>query len=138
MIKLFMQLFPGEENKAKATKFANALPERKLSMAKIQGHFLKYRENTDLIVTNATEVLEETLKPEEMSVTEWLFKLNIQKYAPNFKKHRFIVVSDLRVVDDDRLENVLKIKDKFHKKRITEMIADEKFSLEESNFKSKQ
>lgn len=64
MIKLFMQLFPGEGNKEKATKFANALPEHKLSMAKIQGHFLKYRNNTDLIVSRAEEVLNEVLKPE--------------------------------------------------------------------------
>lgn len=77
MTKLFMQLFPGEENEAKATKFANALPEHKLSMAKIQGHFLKYRENTDLIVSRADEVLQETLKPDQMSVTEWLFRLNL-------------------------------------------------------------
>ena len=26
-----------------AKKFANSLPERKISMAKLQGHFLKYK-----------------------------------------------------------------------------------------------
>jgi len=47
------------------------LPEFKLSMAKIQGHFLKYRRNTDLVVENARELMDE-ITNDEMSVPEWL------------------------------------------------------------------
>lgn len=41
-------------------------------------------------------------------------------------------------MDEDRLEKDLKIKDKWYKKRITEMINNNKFSQEDFNFKSKQ
>lgn len=67
-----------------------------------------------------------------MSVTEWLYRLNLLNYASLLKKHHFLVVSDLRVVDNDRLEKDLKIKNKWHRSRITEMINNNKFSMEDS------
>lgn len=42
MIKgLFLKFFPGQEEKA--DEMAKLLPEKKISMAKLQGHFLKNR-----------------------------------------------------------------------------------------------
>lgn len=42
MTNMFKRMFP-DEDESMADKFANKLPEFKLSMAKIQGHLLKYR-----------------------------------------------------------------------------------------------
>jgi hypothetical protein len=42
MKKLFLNFNPGEDELSE--KFARALPEHKVSMAKLQGHFLKYRD----------------------------------------------------------------------------------------------
>lgn len=41
MYRLFLRFNPGHESLAR--KFANALPECKISMAKLQGHFLEYK-----------------------------------------------------------------------------------------------
>lgn len=40
---LFKKFFP-EESIEMAQQFANQLPEFKLNMAKLQGHFLKYKD----------------------------------------------------------------------------------------------
>lgn len=45
MKKLFLNFNPEEEKLAE--EFARKLPEHKISMAKLQGHFLKYRDQPD-------------------------------------------------------------------------------------------
>lgn len=46
MQRMFLKFNPGREELA--TKFADALPEHKLSLAKLQGHFLKYRDQPEV------------------------------------------------------------------------------------------
>jgi len=43
MTGLFLRFYPGQDQLA--NDFAKKLPEFKLSMAKLQGHFLKNRDN---------------------------------------------------------------------------------------------
>jgi chaperone BCS1 len=43
MEQLFLRFFPEQNDLAK--DFSNRLPEYKLSMAKLQGHFMKFRES---------------------------------------------------------------------------------------------
>lgn len=52
---LFCKFFP--ESEAMADDFARQLPVFKFSMAKLQGHMLKYRESATACVENAKELL---------------------------------------------------------------------------------
>lgn len=50
-------------------------------MAKLQGHFMKYRDNPDECVSNSFEVLMELESSfQEMNVLEWLDRLGLRKY----------------------------------------------------------
>lgn len=68
--ELFLRFFPGQTEKA--SEFAKQLPESKLSMAKLQGHFLKYRHSSDACLEHATDILKQDDIIAEMTVSEWL------------------------------------------------------------------
>lgn len=53
--RLFLKFFPGEEKKA--NEFAKKIPESKISMAKLQGHFLKYRNDVNQVLAHLKETL---------------------------------------------------------------------------------
>ena len=53
--RLFLKFFPGEEKKA--NEFAKQIPESKISMAKLQGHFLKYRNDVNKVLEHYKETL---------------------------------------------------------------------------------
>ena len=55
--RLFLNFFPEEKQMAK--NFAQQLPEFKMSMAKMQGHFLKYRDQPKDALANIKELLAE-------------------------------------------------------------------------------
>ncbi len=54
---LFKKFFP-EESDEKAQLFANQLPEFKLNMAKLQGHFLKYKRDVNGTIDNAKSLMD--------------------------------------------------------------------------------
>merc|ERR1711937_779097 len=79
MIKqLFLKFFPDEEQLS--DEFAKSLPEGKLSMAKLQGHFLKYRHDAQRALDMHAELVKDTESVAEMTVAEWLDRLNLSKY----------------------------------------------------------
>lgn len=49
-----------------------------------------------------SELLGETKTEEEMTIVEWLNRLNCIKYVPLFLKKRVFFVSDLRFYSDPR------------------------------------
>jgi chaperone BCS1 len=53
--RLFLKFFPGEEKKA--SEFSKLIPESKISMAKLQGHFLKYRNDVNKVLDHYKETL---------------------------------------------------------------------------------
>jgi len=55
MENLFMKFYPN--NPQDALEFSESLPEFKLSMAKLQGHFLKYRDQPQETLDNAQELM---------------------------------------------------------------------------------
>lgn len=59
MIGLFMRFFP-EATQEDAQKFAKQLPVNKLSMAKLQGHFLRHRDNMQRVIECARDLLDDT------------------------------------------------------------------------------
>jgi len=54
---LFKKFFP-ESTEEEQQLFANELPENKLNMAKLQGHFLKYKDDPKGAIANAKTLLD--------------------------------------------------------------------------------
>lgn len=94
MTGLYRRFYPGEEDKA--NEFAKKLPEFKLSMAKLQGHFLKFREKPVEALSNYKLLLEDDQEMDEITVAEWLKRLNLSKYCSNFADQKISQISDLR------------------------------------------
>ena len=57
-------------------------------MAKLQGHLLKYRDSASECVEKAKELLDEdrVLIKKEMSIDEWLHRLNLLHLKDKFTK----------------------------------------------------
>lgn len=55
MENLFKKFYPNKDQEA--LEFAESLPEFKISMAKLQGHFLKYRDQPQKTLENAQELM---------------------------------------------------------------------------------
>lgn len=101
---LFHKFFPDSTADQQA-RFANELPEFKINMAKLQGHFLKYRDNLNGAIENAKFLLDMDYQIKDMSVSEWLRRLNMHKYTPKFRKDGIKRVSDLRFIGEGDLQN---------------------------------
>lgn len=99
MVGLFLRFFPGKKDLA--DDFAKRLPEFKLSMAKLQGHFLKHRESAEKAVLNYKMLLEDDQTMDEIPVMEWLKRLNVSHYSLRFAKQRISQISDLRFFSDE-------------------------------------
>ncbi|CDW85975.1 mitochondrial chaperone bcs1 [Stylonychia lemnae] len=100
---LFQKFFP-DEAEEKAQEFANQLPEYKLNMAKLQGHFLKYKSDIQGAIENAKSLLDVDYQIKDMSISEWLRRLNMLQYAPKFRKESGIKrVSDLKYIGEGDL-----------------------------------
>ena len=54
---LFLKFYPNEEKLA--DRFSKRLPEFKVSMAKLQGHFLHYRNNPQAAFDNYKNILQD-------------------------------------------------------------------------------
>lgn len=121
--RLFLKFFPGEEKKA--TEFSRLIPESKISMAKLQGHFLKYRNNVDTVLDHYKETLTEEQQLSEMTVVEWLDRQNLQRYVPQFVRQTCFFVSEIKY-HVDTATNTFSDKFKFYadrdKTRLTSMV----------------
>jgi hypothetical protein len=86
MEKMFLRFFPGEENLAK--KFAAKLPANELSMATLQGHFLRESANAQQCVDNIAELLQVAnplVLPETKSIFDHLRRVGLERYAALFE-----------------------------------------------------
>ena len=74
-----------------------------------------------------------------MKTSEWLQRMNLQRYDKVFKKFNFIYVSDVRRLNKEGFEfTALKIKNRHHKRRILEMAENDKIAVKDFEFKTKQ
>ena len=113
-----------------ADQFSKKLPEFKISLAKIQGHLLKYREDANLALENAMEILQDQNIVDQMSLAEWLERLNLGQYLQSFHKFGLNTVTDMRLYQDEGfLECNLKIKEFIHKKRILSMMQNNSYTV---------
>lgn len=111
MTNMFKRFNPGCEEE-KADEFAKQLPEFKISMAKLQGHLMKYRGFPDQQIEHVLEILEEGTDLADMTVTEYLKRLNLSQYAPKFSEKKMYFLSDLRFYNNEgALETEFGIKD---------------------------
>jgi hypothetical protein len=80
----------------KALDFAQKLPEYKISMARLQGHFMKYRDSCQDCMDNVTEIMKEPDMMGEMTIEEWLDRLNLVEFMHLFVKNKVFTVNDLK------------------------------------------
>lgn len=91
-------------------------------MAKLQGHFLKYKENSKGALENAKSLLDIEHQMKDLSIGEWLRRLNMQQYLAKFKKDGGIKrVIDLKYIGEGDLTGfgITALTDR---KRIMEMV----------------
>ena len=72
-------------------------------MAKLQGHFLQYRDDPNEAISKAKSLLDMDYQIKDMSINEWLRRLNLHQYVTKFRKDGIKRVSDLRYVGEGDL-----------------------------------
>lgn len=95
MIHMFERFFTDASHEM-ADEFAQKLPEYKISMAKLQGHFLEYRDSAQDCLENAEDILKSAEFMGEMTIEEWLDRLNLVEFMHMFVKNKVFTVKDLK------------------------------------------
>ena len=105
--KMFLRFFPGEVDKAKV--FASSLPADELSMAQLQGHFLKYYFlSAEECVSNASLLVSES-KPKGKSKTplyDYLRRSGLEEWTAAFMLQGIFFEEDLRSGASNNLTTV--------------------------------
>lgn len=96
-------------------------------MAKLQGHFLKYRDDAQVALDKHAELVKDNESVAEMTVAEWLDRLNLSKYLAMFTKNQAYLVNELHLHlhmhDKSRLNDDFKFKNKLDEQRVKLMIS---------------
>lgn len=135
--RLFLKFFPNNVNEA--NKFAKLIPEVKVSMAKLQGHFLKYRHDVNLVLDKYTEVLSEEQSVADMTVVEWLDRQNLTKYVPQFVKQTCFFVNEIKyqLNEEGKFSDKFKFEDSIDKSRINRMVNCEAQAMQDFQYLSR-
>lgn len=95
--EMFLRFFPGAENEAE--EFIKNVPVGKVSMAKLQGHLLQFRDDTKKCVEKAFLISKvDDSANKSMSIDEWLHRLNLLQLQPKFDKQKIRRVNDLSLI----------------------------------------
>lgn len=65
-------------------------------MASLQEHLVTFRESSAKATDNAKVVLQASLEINEMTIVEWLYRLNLTQYINKFTKNKVKFVQDLK------------------------------------------
>jgi len=103
IIRMFERFYPNCD-KLLVERFAAEIPENKVSMAKLQGHFLRFKKDPAKAVENARLIVEETEFTQEMTVKEWLVRLNVGDLVKGFHQENIRRVRDLKGFSQGDLE----------------------------------
>jgi mitochondrial chaperone BCS1 len=100
MEKMFLRFFPQE--KELAVRFASQLPSHELSMAALQGHFLKGDQSAMECVQRIPELLQSAKPPQEetRSIFEHLRRVGLERYTSLFEMNGCETVDDLVTFDE--------------------------------------
>ena len=101
--RMFQRFYP-EAKECLVEKFLEIVPENKLSMAKLQGHFLRNKGDPERCLMTAGSLIENIEFTNEMSITCWLSRLNLDEFASGFLKEHIRRVMDLKGINEGNLE----------------------------------
>lgn len=136
--RMWMRFYP-DEKEGMVEGFLKVVPEKKVSMAKLQGHFLRF---IDIIIVsnylnfcrnksdpknaleNAHRLTESIDFSSEMSIASWLFHLNLEEFSEGFLRENISTVEDLKGISEKNL-TTFGISKSGDKKRILNMINGE-------------
>ena len=138
MLGLFDRFYP--DQKHLGIDFANQLPVNKIGMAKLQGHFLAFRDSPEEAVKHARDLIsEEVVHVTEMLTKEWLHRLNLLHLYKNFKKNKLTRVNHLKLFKDENElnDNELTEGNQKHCTRMWEMITGHDEAKENFKYLSK-
>jgi len=101
IVNLFLRFFP--DQKALSHEFSKVLPVGRISMAKLQGHLLLYRDDANQCIEHARDLLKDdsALVQRGMTVDEWLHRLNLLHLKSNFEKQKLRRVEELVLLSDE-------------------------------------
>lgn len=136
---MYQRFFPNAPE-SDAIKFAKQLPEWKLSMAKLQGHFLKHRKDAKVCLEKVTDILKEADVVNEMPVAEWLERLNLIKYMAMFSKHKIYTVKEISnfVDGSGSFNESFKFKDTQDQMRLGLMVRGDPSAKEDFQYQTQQ
>jgi mitochondrial chaperone BCS1 len=102
MEHMFLRFFPQE--KQLAMSFASQLPPHELSMAALQGHFLKGNQSAEECVQRIPELLQSNKPPQEesRSIFDHLRRVGLERYASLFEMNGCETVEDLIGMMDEK------------------------------------
>ena len=118
--RMFQRFYP-EAQKETVEEFVRMVPENKLSMAKLQGHFLRNKNTPLKAIENVNDLVEMNEYTNEMSINDWLFRLGLEEFAEQFIKENIWRVGDLKGLDEGGLDKY-GIKKLGDKKRVIHML----------------
>ncbi len=108
-------------------------------MAKIQGHLLKYRESAAECAGKAKELLEDEAEgTKDMSIDEWLHRLNLLHLKDKFEKNKIRRVEELKYIAEQGQFAEFEITtDKLEMRRLWNMMIGEQETKEHFKFLTK-
>ena len=121
--RMFLKFYL-EEKEEMINDFVNNVPENKISMASLQAYFLVWKDEADKALSNTKNLMESNEFSEEMGIAEWLIRLNLSKYADNFRKEGIFTVSNLKRIGEGDLSHY-GLKTFGEKKRVVNMLKGE-------------
>jgi hypothetical protein len=133
MERMFLRFFPNEFDLAK--EFSSKLPGNEISMAALQGHFLKIGMTARECVDTANSLLQ-TARPAKAvikTVYEHLERVGLERYAPVFELHGYNYISDLgevKVSDISQFNLELQY-DPFSQRVMTRLLSDDATFMQE-------
>ena len=103
--RIFLKFFP-ERSISEATSFSLLIPEGKLSMAKLQGYFLRYKNDFQSIMNHTSLLLDQSESTAEMSIRSWLFHFGLDNLSNGFHQAKIRRVSDLKGIGAGELDEI--------------------------------
>ena len=103
--RIFLKFFP-ERSISEATSFSLLIPEAKLSMAKLQGYFLRYKNDFSSIMKHTSHLFDQNESTVEISIRSWLFHFGLEGLVNGFHQAKIRRVSDLKGIGGGELEEI--------------------------------
>ena len=104
MKNLFTRFYPNKPDLA--SKFISKMPEKSVSMAELQAHFLLNKEKPERAIESADDLLK-TRKDEnkDIELKDWLKRLGLAKYYKDVQKEKFRSFGEIKSGEIDSLVN---------------------------------